>query len=73
VIETLDGRSFSGALLFENPDLLLLQSFDGTTIRVAMRDVTGRHRGASSIMPPELLEGVSTQGLADLHAFLSGL
>lgn len=73
VVGMRDGSTLTGAVVFESPDVVLLQDVRGFTNRLAVEDIASRHQSDVSFMPPGLLDDLTVQGLADLHAFLRTL
>ena len=72
-IETTAGRIFTGLIVYESVDGLLLRDADHKTYRIEGNDIESRHVQRSSLMPSGLLKGVSPQDIADLLAHLSRL
>jgi putative membrane-bound dehydrogenase-like protein len=65
-----NGESYTGIVAFESADGWLVQTGAGTTARVNSADVISQQPGTVSLMPTGLLNGLSAQELADLHAYL---
>jgi putative heme-binding domain-containing protein len=70
VVLTRDNQTLTGAVIEETPDVMLIQTAAGMTLRVLQADIVSRHRASTSFMPAGLLDGLDIQGLADLHAFM---
>ena len=68
-----NGEVYTGLLAFESADGWIVQTGAGANVRVNSADVVSRLPGTVSVMPAGLLNGLNTQGLADLYAFLRTL
>lgn len=73
LVETRQGTIYSGTVAFESADGLILQTGATTTVRVANDDIATRAPGTRSLMPEQLLQGLSDPDLADLDAYLRSL
>jgi putative heme-binding domain-containing protein len=65
-----DGQMVSGIVAFESADGWLLQTGAGLSVRLDSASVVSRDVSNVSLMPPGLLSGLSTSGIADLYAYL---
>ena len=72
-ILTTDGQIFTGLLLKQDEDGIVLRSADGKEHRVHPGDVEVRKQLKASLMPDGLAEELTAQELADLLAFLAEL
>ena len=72
-VETRQGLVHSGTIAFESADGLMIQTGATTTVRVANDDVATREPGTKSLMPEQLLAGLSDPEIADLDAYLRSL
>jgi putative membrane-bound dehydrogenase-like protein len=68
-----DGRVLSGIVRAETPDAVEIDDADAQRVRIAKDQVEDRKRGAVSLMPSGLAQGVSPQDFADLIAYLETL
>ena len=73
LVETKDGQEFSGVLVRENTEQLVLRDATGKDITVAKNDVSERRMGTLSLMPAGLIDALSPQERMDLFRFLSEL
>ena len=73
LVETRQGLVHSGTIAFESVDGLMIQTGATTTVRVASDDVATREPGTKSLMPEQLLAGLSDPEIADLDAYLRSL
>ncbi len=73
LIETRDGLVISGLIAFESADGLIVQTGATTTVRLATPEIVSRHISTRSLMPDQLLQGLSDRDLADLDAFLRSI
>ena len=72
-IETNDGKTLSGLIVYESIDGLLLRDAEHRTYRVEAGEIASRHLQRNSLMPEGLLRDRSPQDLADLNQYLQGL
>lgn len=70
---TRDGRFHLGLVVFESPDVILLQAAAANTERLWTADLAWERPSEVSIMPAGLLKGLKPSDLADLYAFLKAL
>lgn len=68
-----DGKIFSGLIVYESVDGMLLRDAEHKTYRIEARDIESRHAQRVSLMPAGLLRDVDAAGMADLNAYLKGL
>jgi putative heme-binding domain-containing protein len=73
VIETQEGKSYSGIIARETTDAIYLRTAERAEIRIPRASVQSLTRGEVSIMPQGLDAQLSRRELADLIAFLRGL
>lgn len=72
-IETRDGRSLSGLLVSENPEVIVLRRAGGEEDTVRRAQLASITHSKLSLMPQELEKTMTRQELADLIARLRGL
>lgn len=72
-IETADGKTYQGMVIYEAVDSLILQTGPATTVRLVNHQITGRRPTEISLMPAGLLDKLSDGELADLYAYLKQL
>jgi putative heme-binding domain-containing protein len=68
-----NGESFTGIVVFESADGVIVQTGAESTVRLAEQDIASRQPSSLSLMPSGLLTGLQPQGLADLYAYLATL
>jgi putative membrane-bound dehydrogenase-like protein len=73
LVETRDGRVYSGMIAFESADGLIVQTGATTTVRLATPDILTRQPSSRSLMPSGLLKDLAPTDLADLAAYLETL
>ena len=73
LIETVDGRVFSGLVVYEAVDGVLLRNATNQTYRIAPDEIGSRKMASTSLMPAGLLKDASSKELADLYAYLQSL
>lgn len=73
LVETTSGRVYSGIVIFESADGLILQTDATTTVRLASEDILHRSVSNRSLMPDGLLKDLTDRDWADLYAFLQTL
>jgi uncharacterized repeat protein (TIGR03806 family) len=73
LIETKDGRVFSGLAVERTKDRVVLRDAQGQTIAIANADIDRFVPQARSLMPERLLRDLTAQQVADLLEFLASL
>ena len=73
VVETRDGKTYQGIVIYDAVDSLILQTGASTTVRMDGASVISRHVSAQSLMPPGLLDALSDHEIVDLYAYLRSL
>jgi putative membrane-bound dehydrogenase-like protein len=73
LVETNDGKVFSGMVAFESADGLILQTSANVTVRLATPDIATRQPGTGSLMPTGLLKDLTPVDIADLYRYLQTL
>jgi len=72
-IETLDGKSYSGVVVFESADGVIMQLDAVKTVRIDNAQIASRQPGRKSLMPSGLLKDLKPDDLADIYAYLRAL
>ena len=70
LIETKSGKSYTGMIVYEAADGLLLRNGVNQTFRLETRDIESRRNLPTSLMPEGLLKDLQDEDLADLYAYL---
>ena len=70
LIATEDGRLISGFLVDEDQQTLVVRGVDGQNITIRRNRIDERLRQPKSLMPEQLLNGLSDQQVRDLFAYL---
>jgi putative membrane-bound dehydrogenase-like protein len=70
LVETRDGKTYQGIVIYDAVDNLMLQTGASTTVRLDGASVANRAVTAQSLMPAGLLDAVSDGEVADLYAYL---
>ncbi|HVS34508.1 MAG TPA: c-type cytochrome, partial [Gemmataceae bacterium] len=73
IVQTKDGRSFTGLLAHETADAVFLKTADRNEVRLARADIDSVAPGKQSLMPQGLEGKMSRDELRDLIAFLRSL
>lgn len=73
IIETYQGKVYSGLIVYESVDGLLLRNATNQTFRIETREIVSRTRSPVSLMPNGLLKDLTPQDYADLYAYLRTL
>ncbi len=73
IIETAQGKVYSGLIVYESVDGLLLRNATNQTFRIETRDIASRSRSPLSLMPNGLLKDLKPEDYADLYAYLRTL
>jgi len=67
------GETYTGVVVFESADGVILQTSATTTVRLAETDIASRSPSDLSLMPAGLLAGLNRGDIADLYAYLGRL
>jgi putative heme-binding domain-containing protein len=73
MLELDNGRVFSGLVIYESVDGLLLRNSTNQTLRIETRNIEHRRRLPMSLMPAGLLKDLGPKDFADLYAYLKTL
>ena len=72
-VTTLSETSFTGVVVYEAADGIILQTGADTTVRVAGADIAGKKLVDVSLMPAGLLDKLRDDEIADLLVYLAAL
>jgi putative heme-binding domain-containing protein len=72
-ITTTAGKTYTGLIVYQSVDGLLLRDANQQTWRIEASDIESRLKQSSSLMPAGLLKDRSAQDMADLNGYLQGL
>jgi putative heme-binding domain-containing protein len=72
-VETIDGKSYQGLIVYEAVDGMILQSGPTETIRIDGRRIESKRVTDRSLMPSGLIDKWSDRDIADLYAYLKEL
>jgi putative heme-binding domain-containing protein len=70
IVETKDGRVFTGIVLEKTPTHMTLINADAEKVKIATPDVADVRESQVSLMPEELFKPLKPSELRDLFAFL---
>ena len=73
LVQTREGKTFSGLIIYESVDGFLLRNSTGQTFRIETHQVEERHKSPVSLMPTGLLKDFTPTDYADLFAHLQTL
>ena len=73
MLELDNGKVYSGLIIYESVDGVLLRNSTNQTFRIETRNVELRRKLPTSLMPAGLLKGLKPEELADLYAYLKSL
>ncbi len=73
LLETKDGRVFTGLVVEKTKDAVVLKDAQGKTIRVPSAEIEQLVPQSRSLMPELLLRDLTAQQVADLLEFLATL
>jgi putative heme-binding domain-containing protein len=73
IVETKDNEEYSGVLVRESNEQIVLRDATAKEIAVAKNNVANRRIGTLSLMPAGLIDGLAPQERIDLFRFLSEL
>lgn len=68
-----NGKVYSGLIIYESVDGVLLRNATNQTFRIETRNVELKRKLPASLMPAGLLKGLKPSELADLYAYLKSL
>ncbi len=72
-IETKDGEEFSGVLVRESAQEVVLRDATGKDLALSKNSIANRRVGTLSLMPAGLVDGITPEDRVDLFRFLSEL
>ena len=70
---TSDGKVYTGLVIYESVDGMILRNATNQTFRLETADIDVQRKLPQSLMPPGLLKGATSQDLADLYAYLQSI
>jgi len=70
LVETKSGKTYSGLVVYDSTDGILLRNGVAQTYRVDARDIANQRTLPNSLMPEGLLKDLEDRQLADLYAYL---
>jgi putative heme-binding domain-containing protein len=73
IVQTKDGKSYSGLVIYESVDGFILRNGTGQTFRIETPQVEEKWKSPISLMPVGLLKDMTPQDYADLYAHLQSL
>ncbi len=73
LIQTQSGRTYTGLIVYESVDGLLLRDSTARTFRIEADEIEFRRRLPRSLMPTGLLKDMTARDIADLDAYLRSL
>ena len=73
MIETAAGQVYTGMIVYEAVDGVILHTAADQTFRIKPADIEDRRTLRTSLMPTGLLKGLTSGDLADLYAYLQSL
>ncbi len=72
-IQTLDGKSYRGVVIYEAVDGVILHTGTTETVRIAGDNIESQKLRATSLMPSGLLDSLTDREIEDLMAYLKSL
>jgi putative heme-binding domain-containing protein len=72
-INTTDGKSYQGLIVYEATDGMILQTGPATSVRIAGAQIESRGFSDVSLMPAGLIDKLTDAEIADLVAYLRAL
>ena len=73
VVAMESGKVYTGLIIYESVDGVLLRNSTNQTIRIETKDIDFRRKLPQSLMPSGLLKDLNRNQLADLYAYLRSL
>ena len=70
---TADGKVYTGLVIYESVDGMILRNATNQTFRLETADIEVQRKLPQILMPPGLLNDATSQDLADLNAYLQSL
>ncbi len=72
-ISTVQGKVYTGLIVYEAKDGLVLRDSSNNTFRIEAKDIDVKQPSNLSLMPEGLLDKLTDQEVADLMAYLQGI
>ncbi len=72
-IDTKSGKTYTGLIVYEAVDGLLLRNGTNQTFRIESKDIETRRNLPTSLMPDGLLKDLKPNDVADLYRYLQSL
>ena len=73
IVQTKDGKTYSGLMIYESVDGFILRNGTGQTFRIETSQVDEKRKSPVSLMPNGMLKDLSPQEYADLYVYLQSL
>jgi putative membrane-bound dehydrogenase-like protein len=73
MVETKSGKVYTGLVVYEDTDGVMLRNSTNQTQRIEAADIEGKQAVSTSLMPQGLLKELGPQDLADLYAYMKTL
>lgn len=73
LVETKSGKTYTGMVVYESIDGVLLKNGANQTFRIEPRDIESKRVLPTSLMPEGLLKDLSNADMADLYGYLKTL
>ena len=73
LVETKAGKVYTGLIVYESVEGLLLRNGTNQTFRIDSKDIESKRNLPTSLMPEGLLKDLGDQDLANLYAYLKSL
>ncbi|MCY2963123.1 MAG: HEAT repeat domain-containing protein [Planctomycetota bacterium] len=73
LVETKAGKIYTGLVVYESVDGILLRNGTNQTYRIEGKDIASKRNLPNSLMPEGLLKDLKDSDLADLYAYLRSL
>lgn len=73
LVESKNGKVYTGLVVYESVDGILLRNGVNQTFRIEARDIDSKRSLPNSLMPEGLLKDLKDGDLADLYAYLKSL
>ena len=73
MIQTKNGKTYSGLVVYESVDGLILRNSTNQTFRIEADEIEQRRILKTSLMPKGLLKDFKPEDLADLYSYIQSL
>lgn len=73
IVETKQGKSITGLIIEDGPEIILLRDADAKDYRIARKDIESRAKNPTSLMPDNLIQFMREEDLPDIVEYMYSL